>query len=133
MATYGKKQVWQCHEILNESERMSNSEKKGGVRYNYAWSGKHPFANRAGKLICFDRTWSCAPYWRQWGMCWWKKLITGLQLSPYFVLRYLLKLNFNRCAFLRMCHVIKYSVSGLLCLNNTVCIRKIWTKTGKCF
>lgn len=30
MATYGKKQGWQCHEILNQSERMSNSEKKGG-------------------------------------------------------------------------------------------------------
>lgn len=28
MATYGQKQGWQCHVILNESERMSNSETK---------------------------------------------------------------------------------------------------------
>lgn len=28
MATYGQKQGWQCHEILNETERMSNSETK---------------------------------------------------------------------------------------------------------
>lgn len=34
MATYGKKQGWQCHEILNQSERKSNFEKKGRGKYD---------------------------------------------------------------------------------------------------
>lgn len=54
MATYGKKQGWQCHEILNQCERMNNSEKKGRGKYNYDLTREQLLAYSAGK--CCDKT-----------------------------------------------------------------------------